>query len=578
MIKIFLSYSLCLTLLAGSPALARTAARFNHSPFQPVVNETIRAVAENASPAKDNSVQILNNGKEALRLRVHLIRHATKRIDIQTFIWTNDEVGRFMMYELIEAAKRGVNVRILADHFVSHRDPEIIAFLATAHSNLKIKHYRPAAGQIKPSKISVFLKTLFQFKALNQRMHNKVMIVDGVAAVTGGRNIENTYYNLSTELNFKDRDIFVIGPVVEQIARSFNAFWSFKHSVASQELKDVAAIIKQNDFNRYDTCESFYTGGLCENTAKYPDSDPAIQNIADRMIRVKHVEFIADNPGKNRALWLRGNGAMTKRLMQILQKAEKEIIVQSPYFVLNNAARKFFEKVKKNRPDLHMVVSTNSFGSTDNTAAYSANYRLRSCYIEALALDVFEYMPHPGNLADVFPSFPEMAARAAGKIRNGEQTRKPFLCIHAKSLVVDDHIACIGSYNLDPRSQNLNSEVGLIIEDERVAKMLKADILKDCRPENSWVIARKKLPLSADTLNGLIEGLMRLSPVDLWPIRNTSSFALRTGKAPVAPDHPEFYINYEDVGSFPGSPPGLSPKEITTRIYKAVGGMATPLL
>ena len=571
-------FSFAAVIIIGIATTVQAQALFKDSPFASIVNGSIRTQATNLPSNQNNYVQILNNGDDALLLRTYLIRQAVENISTQTFIWTNDEVGRFLMYELIKAARRGVAVNIIADHFVSHKDPEIIAFLATAHPNLKIKHYRPAAGRIKPSTMDIFLKTIFKFRALNQRMHNKVMIVDDIVAITGGRNIENTYYNLSTEMNFKDRDALVIGPVVKDIKRSFLAFWNYKHAIASSSLKDVAAVINKGSFQTYETCSDFLTGGLCEQALKDLDSNMIKHKFVDSLIKADRVEFVADMPGKNRARWLRGKGAITKRLMKLTKKADQRIIIQSPYFVLNKSARKFFSQLKTKTPNLQVTISSNSFGSTDNIAAYSANYRLRSCYIESLGFHVFEYKPHPGNLLKIFPTFQEMVIHADQKIKAGKQKRGPFLCLHSKSLVIDDRIAFIGSYNLDPRSQNLNTEVGLIIEDEMIAKELSADILNDCRPENSWVIAKRKMPLSTDKLNAMVEEVMRLSPIDIWPIRNTSSFDLLSGKTPVPPDNPDFYSNYKDIGSFPGAPPGLSIKEITTRIYKAIGGAATPLL
>ena len=109
------------------------------------------------------------------------------------------------------------------------------------------------------------------------------------------------------------------------------------------------------------------------------------------------------------------------------------------------------------------------------------------------------------------------------------------MSMHAKSFVVDDKIAYIGSFNLDPRSSNLNTEVGLLIEDEAFAQTLREDILRDMAPGNSWVIARKKAPLK--NVNSAIEDLSSASPIDPWPFRGASSFELRPGKTPVDPHH-----------------------------------------
>jgi hypothetical protein len=152
------------------------------------------------------------------------------------------------------------------------------------------------------------------------------------------------------------------------------------------------------------------------------------------------------------------------------------------------------------------------------------------------------------------------------------------LCIHAKSLVVDGRVAFVGSYNLDPRSEQLNTEVGLLVEDEVFARELAAEIERDLRPENSWVVGRKVLPLKLEAVNKFIDDALSLGPIDVWPIQNTSCFELKAGEAEVAPTHAEFHRRYRDVGAFPGTEGLLSTKEILTRLYKAVGAPLTPIL
>lgn len=526
-----------------------------------------------------NRVAIVNSGYDAMLLRVHLFRNATKSINVQTFILTNDECGRLFMYELIQAAKRGVKVRMLADQFVSNKDCDLAAFLATVHPNLEFKYYRPAVNQLKPSKLKGMVHGLFSFRDINQRMHNKLITVDGKLAITGGRNIENSYYHFSTGMNFKDRDVLVRGPVVRDMERSFDTFWNYKQSVAGRDLKDVKRRIAQHAFTQYDSLNSFRLHGLFDELSPAADDDQQITaRFADQMHPVQRVEFISDKPGKNNRWWLRGDGAMTERIREVLKTSEQQLIIQSPYLILNQSMRSFFLKVKKQHPELKVVISSNSFGSTDNTMAYSANYKWRSTYIEKLNFEIHEYKPLPADLLKVFPAYPKMSARAAEKHEQEGYDEKPFLCIHAKSFVLDDRVAFIGTFNLDPRSVNLNTEVGLLIYDETVASLLKEDILNDAKPGNSWVIAKRDIPLSLDKVNAIMEQTLSYSPVDLWPLRNTSSFELRPGKEPVSPQHPEFYQRYEDAGSFPGDTSFLTPKSATTRMMKMLNGLATPIL
>jgi hypothetical protein len=150
--------------------------------------------------------------------------------------------------------------------------------------------------------------------------------------------------------------------------------------------------------------------------------------------------------------------------------------------------------------------------------------------------------------------------------------------VHAKSLVIDDRVAFVGSYNLDPRSERLNTEVGLLIDDATIAQEIRAQIERDVRPENSWVVARREYPLKLETLNSLIGGVLSLSPVDVWPIQNTSCYELKPGAPEVPAGSPAFHANYRDVGVFPGTEGLFTTKEILTRLYKVVGPPLTPIL
>jgi putative cardiolipin synthase len=561
-------------LLAGLMNSLRAAALSpGGSPLTAIVSETFSATGKDDA-TQANRLAMLSSGYDALLLRVHLIRHAQTSIDVQTFIWTNDECGRLLMYELLEAAKRGVKIRIIADHLFSDQDPDTVAFLATAHANLEIKHYRPAFSRIKPSRLQLLIAGIKSFHAVNQRMHNKVMLFDDAILVTGGRNIENSYFDHSTGLNYRDRDVLAVGPVARVAAKSFDDYWEYRHAVGSRELTDVAAVIERGGFRRYDRREDYAFGGHFDDIVREAD-DPALitARFVARLRPVEQAHFIADVPGKSSG-FLSKTARITRELRGTLERARERVTIQTPYLVLSGPARRMVTEMQARNPGLVIRVSTNSFASTDNLPAYSANYRLRGEYIENLRLQVHEFMPQPSSLQALFPRHGRMADRARATGGKGP----PFLSLHAKSLVVDDRVAFIGSYNLDPRSENLNCEVGLLVEDEAFARELRAEIDDDMRPQNSWVIARRPLPLRLDVVNSLIDGILSLSPIDVWPLQNTSSFELKPGAGEVPPGHPKFYEHHRDVGSFPGADGALSNKEILTRLYKAVGTPLTPVL
>lgn len=563
-------------LIAGGAKAAPLAA----SPLGPVIAAAATEAERTPDdPAHGNRLAIIDGGYDALLLRVHLIRQARVSVGIQTFIWTNDECGRLLIYELIEAARRGVKVRILADHLVSEQDPATMAFLATAHANLEVKHYRPAAGRMKPSWWRKLLAGAWGFRAINQRMHNKVLLIDDAVLVTGGRNIENTYFDHSTAMNFRDRDVLAVGPVVRAAVASFEEYWAYRHAVPSRELVDVVSVMERGDFRKYATKADYEFGThFTELSREADDAAVVTARFAARLRSVSRVTFICDEPGKTPAGGDGGTPRITRALRETLAAARASVVMQTPYLVLSKPARELLKEMQQRSPELRVQISTNSFASTDNLFAYSANYRLRNDYIQHLGLEVHEFKPLPASLLALFPRHGEMSALARDRTPNGKTARPPFLCVHAKSLVVDGRVAFVGTYNLDPRSENLNTEVGLLVEDEAFAQELRADIERDMRPENSWVIARRVLPLRLDAANRFIDEALSLGPIDLWPIQNTSSFELKEGGVVVPRGHRDFHRHYRDVGPFPGTEGLLTTKEILTRLYKAVGAPLTPIL
>lgn len=526
------------------------------------------------TPELGNQIAILNQGDIALKWRIYLIRNARAAIDVQTFIWSNDECGNLVLNELIEAAHRGIKVRILIDHIASDKDPETLAYVLTQSPNIEIKYYRPVGKRLRPHMAINSINTLVFPGRVNQRMHNKLFVVDDVIAITGGRNYKNHYYNRSTNLNFKDRDLVVLGPAVQRACQSFNEYWDYKHSVSAKEFFDINQSISASRFTPVDD--------LAEKIpTHFPDLDRDIQDdawirkhIIGSLYPVKRIRHIADAPGKNRSwfslnLW--GGGNVTKIITDLIENANEEVMIQSPYVVVNRRSQKVFKKLNKKPTAPDIVISTNSFAAADHVVTYAANYRLRAKYIDRLNFKVFEYRPDPADLNLLLPQYPQLVDR----VKSNGATDLPYLSIHGKTFLFDQKISYVGTYNLDPRSENLNTENGFVIDDPMITAMLRDDILRDIAPENSWVIAKKKVPLS--DFNDAFQELSSLSPIDIWPFRNTSSFELISGKDPVSTDHEEFYERYRDIGSFPGAE-GLSQNEIMTQFYKTFGKIMTPAL
>ncbi|MBU1171619.1 MAG: phospholipase D family protein [Proteobacteria bacterium] len=551
-------------------------------------------------PETKNNVALLDVGEEALLLRIHLIRAARHSIAMQTIIWMNDETGRLLMHEMIRAAKRGVRVQLLIDHFVSEKHPEIAAFLATVHPNLSIKMYNPIVGpfsehRINPSAVDKLTRLLSGFNKVNQRMHNKVFIVDDHVGITGGRNNQNAYYDQARGMNYRDRDILVTGPVVKELRQSFNAFWSFKYSIPLKSLVDINDV----QIKTWTTPKDFAFHGMFGEMLADADNYHKIKALfSDHLHPVDHAYFIDDNPGKNEKKWLgrfMGAGKITMELARLVSEARDNIYINTPYLVLTDPAITLFKEIRKKHPDMNIRIATNSLAATDSWHCYALSFQQKQTMLQDLKFHIYEFKPLPGDMRTYMPGYDTLKARPFtpaekrefGEARVEEDTSlqrpphpgEPYMCLHAKTLVIDDEITFIGSYNLDPRSENLNTEVGLVVRDKGFAALVKNSIAKDMAPQNSWVIARNKYPLGLGAPNTILSDLSRILPlVDPWPLRYAGSYELNDNKTPLESDHDDFYDHYHYVGNFPDIPLDRSGKVIGTLITKTLFGFVKPLL
>lgn len=563
---------------AGGVDAAVPKQAFLKSPFGPTVLRALRKIRSGGDPAERNLVTIIDNGYDALLLRLHLIRNATSSIKLQTFIWETDETGRLLLHELVQAAERGVRVQLIIDHIASFRDAELAAFLATVTPTLRVKHYRPAGKRMDPSPLQEAIDVLIPNKT-NQRMHNKLLLVDDVVFVTGGRNIDNKYYNQSTGMNFRDRDILVVGPMATYAAGSFAEYWRFRKSVASIDLKDVRKVIKTGKFKRYHTRADWDLPDWFDGIDREAnDTEHILGAFVEPLREVRSALFLADPPGKETRIytaWRRGT--IAKKLEAAMKTAQRSLLIQTPYVVLEGGMLRLFRDLKQQNPGIELAILSNSFAATDNLLTYAANLKMRNVCLEKARLDIYEYMPYPSDLKYYLPNYDVLLERQAAT--RDKEERPPFLCVHAKSFVVDDRLAYVGSYNFDPRSISLNTEVGLLVEDARFCAALRESIARDMMPTNSWRIAKREEPLSE-------EEVRRHAPVQrgeipdalLWPFRYTSSYELKPAFNPVPPVDPAFYAYYRDMGPLPGADYVESARQLLTVMLTTLSGLIIPLL
>lgn len=448
-----------------------------------------------------SGIYILEKGEEALISRAWLVDNARHSIDVQYFIWSTDNIGTLAAAALLRAANRGVHVRVIIDDFLLDADNDVLYALAI-HPNVEIRIYNPNLN-VGTSFLGKIFNTTVNFRGINQRMHNKVIIVDKQALITGGRNMADEYYDFDHKYNFRDRDVLVLGAATKSADTSFSDFWQSKFVVPIEKLinnpyaNEVATVAtddwgdeyqidddvverqlgevtlkKTSEVYQYlETYEADQTNFIPEMRVKINDINDKFNNIIEQMHWVK-ADFISDAPGKNNKLFrLSGGSKLTSALESSVKSAKERITIQSPYLVMSYEAWKLFRDSVKRGVKVRIV--TNSLSSTDNLAAYSGYARQRNRLLNS-GIEIYEFKPNAKIRSDIINRYEDM------------KHKPPIFAIHAKSMVIDGKKAFIGSFNFDPRSENLNTEAGIYFEDSPLAEALETAIDNDMLPENSW--------------------------------------------------------------------------------------------
>lgn len=421
---------------------------------------------------KSTGVYVLEEGIESLLSRGWLTHKAEKTIDIQYFIFSADNIGLIAADYLIQAADRGVKVRLLVDDLmIDAKGDELLKL--DAHENLSIKIYNPLANVGK----NIFQKVVnlgTQFHGFNQRMHNKTFTVDGKVSITGGRNIADEYFGYDHQYNFRDRDVLLLGGSVSSIQHSFNDFWNHKLSVPVSEL------VKEENTEtvNYDALHQY----ACNPNNYAPIVRQKMNNIPQAFIQkaqqgkvywLTDVEYISDIPGKNnKNKFLGGGGLSTDKLIELVSHAKKSIIIQTPYLVTTELSRNLFKKLVKQGVDIKIL--TNSLASNDNLEAFNGYQRDRKKLLKT-GVKIYEFKPDAA-----------IRQKIMSEVMDKQLTTPPIFGLHSKSMVVDDEITVIGTFNLDPRSANLNTESITVIQSKELTIEVKQGMIEEMLPENAW--------------------------------------------------------------------------------------------
>jgi putative cardiolipin synthase len=409
---------------------------------------------------------LVPDGLDAFAARALSAREAGRSLDLQYYIWHDDLTGRLLGREAYLAAQRGVRVRILVDDMnAAGKDAGLLAL--DAHPNIEIRLYNPFRNRGGLWRMLELLQRLF---SVNHRMHNKAWIADGRVAVLGGRNIGEEYFDASPDTNFRDLDVVLFGPAVQQASTIFDAYWNSAAAVPIAALShrsqsELTVLVKR--------VHAETTGPDARHYLERMDHSPTVRSYFAQQLAPHwsdRITVVADPPLK----WKQDgrDGWLVDRIEQQIRATRHKALLISPYFVPgDDATQGLIDLVRQHHAQVGVV--TNSLAANDVPAVHAgySNYR--------------------GRLLDGGVHLYEIRAQRED---GGGGSAGPFgssgASLHTKAFVIDDRHGFIGSFNLDPRSATLNTEMGVMFDDPGIALDLRHEYLRLSGPQLSYWVFR----------------------------------------------------------------------------------------
>ncbi len=433
-------------------------------------------------------IYLLEGGAQSLFARLWLIDRAQDSIDIQYYSVAKDITGILVSERLVRAADRGVKVRLLIDDAASRIYNRAVRLL-DSHVNIEVRVYN--AG-LKLGSLRRRLPHLVKNGArLLRRMHNKNITIDGIACVTGGRNIADEYFDHNRKYNFRDRDVLLVGRAVQEAAGSFDLFWNDPLTVTYTKLSPKVNRKRYRKTDRFDhlyacaTDTTRFSNAMRNGVVAFADTLRKARQTG-QFAWVSDVQFVSDKPGKNEGRDKREGSATTDTLLNLVRAARRTIDIQTPYFITTKVSSEAFSAAIKR--GVRIRVLTNSLASIDNFEPFGAYQKCRK-EIFKMGIELYEFRPD-AKVRDKL-ILPELKAKLKKKSVYG---------FHPKTIIIDSSVVVAGSYNLDPRSANYNTECIAVIRSREVALALQDWVEEEFKEENAWKVSPgnnpdKKAPL-----------------------------------------------------------------------------------
>jgi putative cardiolipin synthase len=438
-------------------------------PAQPIdAFHAIESAIASRRGEKVSGFKLLDTNEDGLRWRLALLDSARRTIDVQYYLWYGDDSGLLLLERLLQAADRGVRVRLLVDDIsLLLRDASTVglrdqgAALLDSHPNIQLRLFNPWSRRSLGGRAG---EAITDMRRLNQRMHHKMLVVDNRAAIVGGRNIGDEYLGLNAGFNFHDLDVLCIGPVTREASAVFDTFWNSDwvlpaKALAIETTPAAAARARAEMKARLSQAKS-----LQRFPVEAQDWMSDIRAL-EGSLQIGTGKIVTDVPGEGEIAQ-----DMIAFIRQLMASARQELLVVNAYIIPYDHGIGILRALTDQ--GVRTRILTNSLASHD-VPAVNSHYKKRRPDILKAGAQLHE-MRHDAairfEVADTAP--------VAGK----------FMGLHSKAMVIDRRWSYIGSMNFDPRSAAINTEMGVVIDSPGLGEELARLIERDMQPENSWVV------------------------------------------------------------------------------------------
>jgi len=394
-------------------------------------------VRELHEDSNESGFLLMQDGVEAFALRLLLAEHAEKTLDAQYYLITNDTIGYAFIGSLLKTADRGVRVRLLLDD-IQTAGYDAGMWALDSHPNFEVRIFNPFASR------NVRAMDAFAFNRVNRRMHNKSFTVDNQLTIIGGRNIADEYFGARSDVNFGDVDVMGVGPVVQDVSNMFDLYWNSDAALPVQAFAEMpqdpeAMLVKLRE--RIDEVLEGARDGIYAQALK-KDYDHYLEESND-IFEWAPYELAYDSPDKADKKKAETADSIKTTLHAAIQQAEKEFFLISPYFVPLKSGEVYFQELVDR--GVNVIVVTNSLAANNHGIVHSG------------------YMGSRKRLLKMGVKLYEVKALGAWKGYDKTGNEDARATLHTKAFLVDRKGLFIGSFNWDPRSMNINTELGVII-------------------------------------------------------------------------------------------------------------------